>query len=102
MNEPTVAETLRRMESIAATLTTRMTELSTELKETRMHADVTYARRDVVAAQRENDRSDIDELRRGREADAAFRRQMLLGLGTTTIIALVSIVLGLVSFLGTR
>jgi hypothetical protein len=102
MTEPTLAETLRRMENIASTLTTRMSELAVDLKETRSYADVTYARRETVLAWREADRSDIEEVKRARETDAAFRRQMLLGLGTTTIIALVSIILGVVSFLGTR
>jgi len=105
MTEPTLAETLRRMESIASTLTSRMADLAAEMKEARRES----MPRELAAAWRDADRAavtdvvkDVEDLRKRGDADAAWRRQMLLGLGTTILMSLVTLAVALISFLGSR
>jgi hypothetical protein len=110
--EPTLSEVLRRMEHTSTTLTSlsgRMSEVLSELKEARLHADATYARREVMSAWRDADRasllevrSDIEEIKKVHESDINWKRQMTLGLGTIVISSLVAIALSIFSFLATR
>jgi len=94
---------------MSASLSARMAEVLVELKEFRRDIDVTYARRETMLAWREADRGalndvvkDVEDLRKRGDADAAWRRQMLLGLGTTILMSLVTLAVALISFLGTR
>jgi hypothetical protein len=105
MTEPTLAETLRRMENIASTLTSRMADLAAEMKEGRREAmprELAQAWRDADRAAVGNVGKAVEDLEKRGDADAAWRRQMLLGLGTTILMSLVTLAVALISFIGTR
>lgn len=96
MNEPpSLGEVLRRLNDIRD-----------DIRESRTHADVTYARRETVAEQLRNveiqrvaDRQDLEEVKRSLADTAAFRRVMWLGFGTAVLTSLVAVVLTIVTLL---
>jgi len=105
VTEPTPLQLQRQLDNTNASLTARMADLTTDLKDDRK----VYATREQVASLRElveswrdNDRSDIAELKQGRETDAAWRRTMFLGIGTATFVALVSIAIAIFTYLGSK
>lgn len=88
MDEPTPAELLRRLDEVSR----QLLDLTTELRYVNRSAAETYVRKDVFSEariadaekHREQER-DIDALKESRAGDAAFRRQVLLGLGVALI-----------------
>lgn len=93
-DEPSRGEIVRRLDRIDA----QQAEILRELKADRAEVAKTYVRQDVYLAQRKGDAAvladlhgDLGEVRREREKDIAWRRQVLLWLGGITITLLLGI-----------
>jgi len=105
VNEPTIAEALRRIESVMS----RLTEALAEIRDIRAYSDRTYQRQDVARAQRDADHARVSELekdvadgQRQRTIDLGFKRQVGLGIALALLSGLLGIIVSVVTFLVTR
>lgn len=87
-DEPSNWEIVRRLDEVAGDFK----DLERRLSEAKEHGDAKYLRKDLYAEARKLDStvvadvaSDVRELRDERKADAAFRRQVQLGLAIAAI-----------------
>lgn len=103
IDEPTKGEIVRRLDSIAD----QLTDLTSRLERDRLEAAQTYVRQDVYAVeQRLQDalaaelQTDVAALRRERDEDRNWRRQVVLWLGSLTVTLLLGFATLIVSVLG--
>lgn len=95
-----MGEVLRRLDEVSR----QLIDLAREMKDDRDKAAATFVRQDVYLAQRLADQAvvadlngDIRAVNKAREADAGWRRQVLLTLAVLAISTLVSIALAVVN-----
>lgn len=99
MSEPTPGELLRRLEDNTAYLN----RISTQVREDRDRADMRYVPRvEWVEARRgigdriDDVADDVADLKRRGDADAGFRRQVLLAFAVAAFSALVSVAVAII------
>lgn len=97
-----MGELMRRVEDLVR----QITDVSNKIREDRLHAEATFVRRDVYDANRfADDRrnlesaKDVDELNRHREADAQWRRQVMLAIAVLAITTLVTVAIAVSNYL---
>jgi hypothetical protein len=119
VSEPTTGEVLRRLDEVSR----QLVDLAREMKEDRAKAYAIFVQREVYnerektyAAQRTADQAvvadlhgdikkvetnigrDVEAIRKERQSDAGFRRQVWLTMGALAITTLVTIVIALLNF----
>lgn len=119
-DEPTMGEVMRRLDEVSR----QMLELAREMKDDRQVNAATFVRQDVHLAQRQADQAvvadlhhdignvkaeigsvktdfdrEIDTVKADRNADIAFRRQVLLAFAVGGLTELVTIALAVAGFL---
>jgi hypothetical protein len=97
-----MGELMRRVEDLVR----QITDVSNKMREDRIHAEATFVRRDVYDANRAAEdrrnieaQKDVDDLNRHREADAQWRRQVMLALATMAIGLMVTIAIAVSNYL---
>lgn len=102
MSEPTMGELMRRVEDLVR----QITDVSNKMREDRIHAEATFVRRDVYDANRAAEalrdldaQKDLDELTRHREADAQWRRQIMLAVAVLAITTLVTVAIAISNYI---
>jgi hypothetical protein len=96
-----MGELMRRVEELVR----QITDVSNKMREDRIHAEATFVRRDVYDANRaaEDRRNieaskDVDDLNRHREADAQWRRQIMLAIAVLAITTLVTVAIAVSNY----
>ena len=100
-HEPTLGEILRRLDAVAA----QMTTLAAEMRQDRLDAAATYVRKDVYESRHKNLKDDVTNLetynkeREKREADT--RRQFMFLMLSIAVPAILGLLLAVNNFLAT-
>lgn len=102
MSEPTMSEVVRRLDDLRL----QIIDTVAKMRDDKRHADDTFVRRDVyesdrraIAIQAVEAQKDVDELSRHREADAQWRRQIMLAVAVLAITSLVTVAIAISNYL---
>jgi hypothetical protein len=102
MTEPTPGEMMRRLDEVAA----QMLRILAEIASDRKRAEQLYVLREAWALARDADKGrvhevekDIDQLKKDRDGDLTYRRQILLALAIASLSAIVSTAIAIFAFL---
>ena len=101
-DEPSMAELGRMLQALKE----QIADAITKMREDRTHAEATFVRRDVYESDRRatairdvEAQKDLDELQRHREADANWRRQIMLAVAVLAITSLVTIAIAVSNYM---
>jgi len=102
VSEPTPGEITRWLENLQR----QITDVLAKVVEDRRHADDVYMRRDVYNSDQRGDalglaevQRDVDDLKRHRETDALWRRQIMLAVAVLAITSLVTVAIAVSNYL---